>query len=48
MLTNCENCSAEIEDDMVTGCDECGVDGVCEDCMGDHFCDDFDENREID
>lgn len=37
-MTNCEACSKEIEDDEVTSCDACGLDGICEDCMGDHLC----------
>ena len=45
MLTNCDRCLAEIEDDEITDCYDCGLDGVCETCLGDHECDpdDYDE-----
>ena len=40
MKTNCEWCSREIEDTDVQLCTECGMDGLCEDCIGqcDHDC----------
>jgi hypothetical protein len=38
MVTNCALCSAEIEDDEVERCDECGQDGICNDCLMDHDC----------
>lgn len=41
MLTNCNNCSAEMEDDEVNQCPDCGEDGLCADCLhpDDHNCD---------
>jgi hypothetical protein len=47
-MTNCADCTAEIVDTEVFNCDECGLDGVCELCYDDHYCEDFDEVREID
>lgn len=38
MLTNCERCSREIEDDEVEKCPRCGLDGICNDCLMDHRC----------
>jgi len=39
MKTNCSMCCKEIDDGEVQRCDECGEDGLCEDCMGNHICD---------
>ena len=40
MRTNCENCSREMDDDEVQQCDLCGMDGLCDRCIGecDHEC----------
>ena len=44
MKTNCELCSAEIEDDEVECCDVCGQDGLCNDCLMDHDCGEEEDN----
>lgn len=44
MITNCELCTKEIDDGDVTSCPECGQDGICEDCAGDHVCDSEEDN----
>lgn len=46
MMTNCERCTKEIDDDDVTSCEECGLDGICEECAGDHECDGDEEHNE--
>lgn len=37
-MTNCSRCTKEIDDDDVQNCTECGEDGLCAACMGDHTC----------
>lgn len=36
MQTNCEICTAEIEDYEVNRCPVCGADGMCGDCLISH------------
>lgn len=38
MITNCENCSREVEDDEVERCPLCEHDGLCPDCLISHDC----------
>jgi hypothetical protein len=45
MKTNCSRCTKEIEDSEVQSCPECGDDGLCADCMGDHTCESTDEKE---
>jgi hypothetical protein len=33
MITNCDNCSAEVEDDDIGMCEECERDGLCPECL---------------
>lgn len=44
-MTNCSNCSAEIDDDEVQFCQECEMDGLGDCCIGcyDHDCTGNDE-----
>lgn len=37
MITNCEHCSAEVEDDAIGHCDVCDHDGLCPDCLHHDF-----------
>ena len=46
--TNCLDCCKEILDTNVFNCEECGLDGVCEDCYDDHTCENEDYIKEID
>ena len=45
-MTNCELCSAEIDDEEVEWCVECGQDGLCNDCLMDHACDKDDDEED--
>ncbi len=40
MITNCDNCGAEIDEDEVQKCELCGHDGLGNCCIGDldHGC----------
>lgn len=44
-MTNCDECCKEIDEDEVTNCDDCGLDGICEDCMGGHICESEDDDE---
>jgi hypothetical protein len=48
MITNCEHCSREVEDDNVQMCELCGLDGLCPDCTPPEFheCEEDHDNRE--
>jgi len=38
METNCERCTAEIDDNEVQQCPTCKLDGICEECLAEHDC----------
>lgn len=37
-ITTCESCGDEILVSELESCPECGLDGLCADCLSDHDC----------